>query len=87
LRVFDQDLADVFVVREAVEGLEALGQVVGGEEVGEVASELLVAVVVIAPDGRLLECAVHPLDLTIGPGVVGFGEPMLDAMEPVGAIE
>jgi hypothetical protein len=56
--VFGPDPADVFVGGEALEGLEALGEVVGGVEVGEVASELLVAVVRIAPDGRLLEGAV-----------------------------
>ena len=29
-------------------------------------------------DGRLLDGAVHPLDLTVGPRVVRFGEPVLD---------
>jgi len=41
--------------------------------------ELLVAVVVEAFDGRVLDGAVHPFDLTIGPGMVDAGEAVLDA--------
>lgn len=36
------------------------------------------AIVVEALDGRLIDGAVHPLDLTIGPRVVRLGEPVLD---------
>jgi hypothetical protein len=42
--------ADKLVWCEAFEGLEALGEVVGANEVIEVAAELLMAVVVIALD-------------------------------------
>ena len=38
-------------------------------------------VVVEALDGRVLDRPVHSLDLTIGPRVVGLGQPVLD---PVG---
>ena len=31
-------------------------------------------------NGRLLEGSVHPLDLTIGPGMVWLGQPVLDAV-------
>jgi hypothetical protein len=31
-------------------------------------------------DGRLLDRAVHPLDLTVGPGMVRLGEPVLDVV-------
>jgi hypothetical protein len=47
-------------------------------------AKLLVILVVIAPDGRLLERAVHSLDLTIGPGVIRLGQAMFDAMAPAG---
>ena len=43
-------------------------------------SELVVPLIVIAVDGRLLEGAVHPFDLTVGPRVVGFGQAVLDAV-------
>ena len=39
------------------------------------------AVVMEALDGRVLDRAVHPFDLAIGPWMVGFGQPVLD---PVG---
>ena len=40
--------------------------------------ELVVAFVVEAFDGCLLDGPVHPLDLTVGPRMVRFGEPVLD---------
>ena len=40
-------------------------------------TKLLVGLVVIAPNGGFLEGAVHPLDLTVGPGMVRFGEAVL----------
>lgn len=49
--------------------------------------KLPVSVVVIAPDGSLLERSVHPLDLAIGPWMVGLGEAMLDVVLAADAIE
>jgi hypothetical protein len=72
--------ADEFVGSEAAQPLEALAEVVGGDEVVEVLPELYVAVVMIAVDGSVLDGAVHPLDLAVGPGVVDAGEAVLDAM-------
>ena len=40
--------------------------------------ELDVAIIVVALDGRVLDRAVHPLDLTIGPRVVRLGQTVLD---------
>ena len=37
--------------------------------------------IVEALDGRILDGAVHPLDLAIGPGVLGLGQTMID-VEP-----
>ena len=45
------------------------------------------ALVVEAFDGRLLDGAVHPLDLTIGPRVVRLGEPVLDVVRFADHIE
>mgnify|MGYP003411521968 CR=1 FL=1 len=50
-------LADVLVGSEPPQGLEALSEVVGVEEGFEVLSELLVGLVVIAPNGGFLESA------------------------------
>lgn len=49
--------------------------------------ELPMGGVVIASDGRLLERAVHPLDLTIGPRMVGHGEAVFDVVFATDAIE
>ena len=31
--------------------------------------------------GRILDGAVHPLDLTVRPGMLGLGQPMIDIVE------
>ena len=49
--------------------------------------ELLVAVVVIAADGGFLQRPVHPLDLAVGPRVIGLGEAVLDAVFETDAVE
>src|SRR6478735_8585208 len=38
-------------------------------------------------DGRLLDGPVHALDLTVGPRVVRFGEPVLDAVRLADHVE
>ena len=45
------------------------------------------ALVVVALDGRLLEGAVHPLDLAVGPRMVRLGEPVLDAVLAADLVE
>jgi len=46
-------------------GLQSPGEVVGGDEVGEMPNELIVGFVVISLDGRVLDRPVHPLDLSV----------------------
>ena len=79
--------ADELVGGKAVEGLEPSGEVVGGDEVVEMPNELAVRLVMISLDGRLLDRPVHPLDLPIGPGMIGFCQPMFDPVFPTDAIE
>jgi hypothetical protein len=74
------DFADVFVWRETVEGLEAPGVVICIDEVGEVAAELVMAVVVEPLDGRVFYGPVHSFDLTVRPWMIDFGEAVLDAI-------
>ena len=52
------DFADVFVRRETLEGLQTLCEIVGGDEVGEMASKLVMRFVVEAFDDRLFDRAV-----------------------------
>ena len=56
--------------------LEPPTEVVGGDEVVEMPSELIVVVVVEALDGCVLDGPVHALDLTVGPWMVEPGEAM-----------
>ena len=42
------------------------------------------AVVTVALDGSLFDRAVHPLDLALGPRVIGVRQPMLD---PIGVAD
>ena len=80
------EFAEVFVGREAFEGLESPGEVVGVEEVVQVRFELVVGVVEVSLDGGVFDGSVHAFDLPIGPGMVGLGQPVFDSMnetEPV----
>src|SRR5437588_9812839 len=82
--LFCPGTADVFVRGKAFQDLETTGEIVSGDEVDQVGSELVVAVIVIAVDGRLFDRAVHPLDLPIGPWVMGLGQAMLDTRPLLG---
>lgn len=79
--------ADELVGSEALEGLEPLGEVVGDDEVRQVAAELVVGVVMEAPDGGLFDRAVHPLDLAVGPRMLGLGQAMVDVDDGAGVFE
>ena len=84
---FVQAPAEVFVGRETFQGLEPLGEVVGADEVGEVAAQLVVGGVVEALDCGLLDGAVHPLDLAVGPGMLGLSQAMIDIVAGAGHVE
>ena len=62
------------------ERLEVLGEVVGPDEGEDVRLESAEVRVVEDFDGGLLDGAVHPLRLAVRPGMVGLGEPVLDAV-------
>jgi hypothetical protein len=79
--------ADELVGCEAPEGLQPSAEGVSRDEVGQVLAELIVVVVMEALDGRLLDRPVHPLDLTVRPGVLHLGEPVLDAVFATDAVE
>src|SRR6201987_1980266 len=80
MRFFLPASADKFVGGEAAESLESFGEVVGSEEVAEVNVQLLMAVVVVALTRAFFDGAVHTLDQAVSPGMVRFGQPVVDAM-------
>ena len=87
IRVFCPAFADEFVRGETSQRFKALGEVVGSEEGVEVLSKLIMGFVMIAAHGCFFQGAVHALDLALGPGMVRFGEPVLDAVFPTAHIE
>ena len=78
--VVGPEFADGFVGCEAAKGLESPGEVVGCDEGRQVRFELFVGVIEEAFDGGFLDGPVHPFDLSVGPGMVGLGQTVADAM-------
>ena len=78
--LFCRAFANEFVRREAFECLEATTEIVAGNEVSQMLSKLIMAVVIVALDGSVLDRSVHALDLAIGPGMLDLGQPMFDAI-------
>ena len=72
---------------EAFEGLEPLGEVVGGDKVRQMTAQLVVSFVVEAFDRGLFDRALHALDLTVGPRVFGLGQAVVDAGKGAGVFE
>jgi len=62
---FCPGFTDGFERREPIQSLGTLGGVVGVEECLDVLAKLVVPVVVVAPNSRLFESTVHPLDLPV----------------------
>lgn len=79
--------ADEFVEYQVFGDLETTGEVVVGDEAVEVPFRLLMMFIVEAFDGRVSAGAVHPLDLTFGPGMVQLCGAMLDGMFAVTLVE
>ena len=85
--VVGPEFADAFVGCEASKGLESPGKVVGCDEVRQVRFELFVRVIEEAFDGGFLDGPVHPFDLSVGPGMVGLGQTVVDPITKTDAIE
>lgn len=64
-----------------------LGEVVGRDEGENVRLQACQIFVVEDLDGRILDRPIHALGLPIGPGMVGLGQTMLDAVLDANAIE
>lgn len=79
--------ADGFVRREALERLQPPRKIIGGHKVFEMSRELRMIVIVVPFDGRLLDGAVHSLDLPVGPRMFGFGQAMVDVILRAGPFE
>ncbi len=87
LGFFCPGFADELVGTKAFEGFESAGEVVGSDELVQVAAELVVGFVVEALDGGVLERAVHAFDLAICPRVFRLGQPVVDVILGAGVLE
>ena len=72
-------LADVLIRRQPLKSLKSFGKVIGSKELDEMLLELLMRFIVMALDGRVLDGAIHPLDLSVSPWMIDLGQPMLNA--------
>lgn len=69
---------DGIVGCEAPKGFEPPCEVVGCDEAGQMCFELLMSFVEEALHGGFVDSAVHPFDLSVGPGMVRLGEAAID---------
>jgi hypothetical protein len=79
--------ADGFVGHETAQGLQAKGEVIDRDEVGEMLAELIMALVVKAPDSSILDDAIHALDLSVGLRMPRLGQPVFDVEFGAGELE
>ena len=62
---FGPDTADICMGREASQGLEAACEIICRNEIDNVSSKLIMAIVVPPFDGCLLDRPVHPVELSV----------------------
>jgi hypothetical protein len=87
LRFLCPERAETVVGREALAGFEPPAGILNADEIGQVASELVVGFVVEPPDGCVPDGPIHALDLTIGPRMPRFGQSMVDDVLAAGVFE
>lgn len=75
---------DELIRSESSESFETFAKVVGIEEGSEMLLELSMSIVMIGSHGGFLDGAIHAFDLAIGPGMIGFGQAMIDIMASAG---
>ena len=78
IRLLCPELADVLLGREALEGPEAFGEVVGRDKVGEMAAKLILGFAIGSVDPRMLYRSVRVLDMADGFGSLGLGKAMVN---------
>jgi NAD dependent epimerase/dehydratase family enzyme len=79
-RLFVPALTAVLISGESLKRFESLGEVIGHQEALQMFFQVVMSLVVILFHGGVFERAVHAFYLAIGPGVVGFGQSMVDAI-------
>ena len=70
-----------------MESFEALSEIVGSDESIQMRFKLLTRLIIVTIDSGLFYCAIHSLNLTIGPGMIGLGKSVFDIMYPAYPVE
>jgi hypothetical protein len=86
-RLFLPAFADVLIRRKAFERFESFRKIIGHQKSMQMLFQVTMALVVILFDGGLFERTVHPFHVAIGPGVVGFGQPVVNPVVLTDAIK
>ena len=73
--------------REPAKALEALRKVVRIEEGGQMRAKARMGGVEEPADGCVLDGAIHPFDLAVGPRMIEFREAMVDAVLGAGEVK
>jgi hypothetical protein len=73
-------LTDVLVRCQSFERFESFREIIGHQEGIQMFFQVVMSFVVIRSHGGLFARTVPPCHLTIGPGMVGFGQPMVKTM-------
>lgn len=61
-------------------GFEPLGEVAGHHKVCEVFAQLVMGLIIEALDCCFPDCPVHAFELTVCPGMLGLGCPVIDVV-------
>src|SRR5918999_847494 len=80
-------LTDILIGGKPFECFESLREVIGHQKGMQMLFQMVMSLVVIFFHSGVFKRAVHAFHLTIGPGMVSFGEAMLDAILLADAIE
>ena len=78
-RLFLVAFADVLTRWKALERFESLREIIGHQEGVQMPFQVVMGLVVIPFHRGLFEHAIHSFHLAIGPRMVGFGQPMVNA--------
>ena len=79
--------ADVLIRCKSCERFESLREIIGHQEGLQMLFQVVMSLVVMLFHGGLFERTVHPFHLAVGPGMVGFGQPMVNTILMTDAIK
>jgi hypothetical protein len=85
--LFVPALTDVLIGCDSFERFESLREVIGHQEGMQMLFQVVMSLVVILLHGGVFARAVQAFYLAIGPRMVGFGQPMVDAILLTDAIK